>query len=131
MDAWLVEAIVLAKALEAIRQEPAESARRTELARDEELSALPALSANEEITKTDIEEALFGIDLFPRAALILLVFEKIRMVDAIALLDADAALIRKAQVIGLRRFANIVAPKKALPTSLLRIPPGGGPPVHG
>jgi hypothetical protein len=109
---------VLAKALEAIRQELAESARRTELARDEELSALPALSANEEITKTDIEEALFGIDLFPRAALVLLVFEKIRIADAIALLDADAALIRKAQVIGLRRFTNNIVRKKGLPTTI-------------
>jgi hypothetical protein len=107
----------LAKALEAIRQELTESARRTDIARDEETSALPALSVNEEISKTDIEEALFGIDLFPRAALVLLVFEKIRIADAITLLDADAALIRKAQVIGLRRFYKQYRPKEWAPNN--------------
>ena len=110
--------IALARALEAIRQELAESARRTDLARDEELSALPALSVNEDITKIDIEEALFDIDLFPRAALVLLVFEKIPIADAINLLDADAALVRKAQIIGLRRFTNNILRKKGLPTTI-------------
>jgi hypothetical protein len=43
--------IALAKALEAIRQELAESARRTGLARGEELSALPALSVSEGISR--------------------------------------------------------------------------------
>jgi DNA-directed RNA polymerase specialized sigma24 family protein len=106
---------VLARAIEAIRHELVESARRTEIERDEETGALSALSASEEITKADIEEALRGIDPFPRAALVLLVFEGIPIADAITLLDADAALIRKAQGVGLRGFTANIVPKKGLP----------------
>lgn len=107
--------VVLAKALKAVGQELVESARRTEIARDEEPSLRRALAANEDITTTDIEEALFDIDLFPRAVLVLLVFEKIGIADAATMLDADAALIRKAQVIGLRGFTENVVIKKGFP----------------
>lgn len=110
--------VVLAKALKAVRQELVESARRTEIARDEEPNLLRALAANEDITTTDIEEALFDIDLFPRAVLVLLVFEKIGIADAVTMLEADAGLIRKAQVIGLRGFTENVVLKKRAPSSV-------------
>ena len=110
--------VAFAKALEAIRNELAASARRTEIATGKESSVLPALSVNEDLTRTDIDEALSDIDLFPRAAFVLLVFEKIRIADAISLLDADEALIRKAQIIALRRFANNIVRKNTLPTTI-------------
>ncbi|HXJ43924.1 MAG TPA: hypothetical protein VNH18_31855 [Bryobacteraceae bacterium] len=110
--------IVLARALDAIRHDLAESARRTEIATDEEPCALPVPTINEDFTKTDIEEALFDVDLFPRAALALLVFEQMQIADVITLLGADAALIRKAQVIGLRRFTSHIVRKKWLPTTI-------------
>ena len=50
--------------------------------------------------KAHIEEALLAIDAFPRAAVILLIFESVPLADAATLLDADASLIRKAQAIG-------------------------------
>src|SRR5258708_5497870 len=108
--------IVLAKALDAVRYELAESARQIKCARDEEPRVRPALASHEGITRTDIEEALFDIDLFPRAALILLVLEKVRIADAIILLDADEPLIRKAQIIGLERFITHICRKEGLPT---------------
>jgi DNA-directed RNA polymerase specialized sigma24 family protein len=95
--------IVVAKALAAIRDELAESARRTELARIREWAA-PARgwSLPPQTTKAQIEEALLAIDVFPRAALLLLIFERLRIADAATLLDADAALVRKAQALALR-----------------------------
>ena len=70
-------------------------------------------SLSPDTTKADLEKALLAIDPFPRAALLLLVFEGIRMADAAALLDADPALIRKAQAIGLRELTANLAGKPA------------------
>lgn len=100
--------IVIAKALAAIRDDLAASARRTMLA-GEQQPALPyGWSLGPEMTKGGIEKALLAIDAFPRAAVLLLVFERIRLADAATLLDADANLVRKAQAIGLRELtANL------------------------
>ena len=53
------------------------------------------------LTKHDLERAVVTIDAFPRCALVLSIFEEVSMQDAAILLDADPALIRKAQGIGL------------------------------
>ena len=68
-------------------------------------------SLSPDTTQADLQEALLSIDLFPRAALLLLVFEGIRMADAVILLDADPALIRKAQAIGLHELTANLADK--------------------
>ena len=102
--------LVIGRALTAIHHELADSARRTQLARITGSDAPPRnWSLNSDTTKADLEQALLGIDPFPRAALLLLVFEGIRMADAAVLLDADPALIRKAQAIGLREFTAHLA----------------------
>ena len=107
--------LVIGTALTAIHDELAGSARRTQLAhvaRSARDSAAPPSnwSLSSDTTKADLDQALLAIDLFPRAALLLLVFEGIRMADAATLLDADPALIRKAQAIGLRELtANLAA----------------------
>ncbi len=98
--------LVVGRALTAIHDELADSARRSQLARGNDfVRGSAALQRNwsldSDTTKADLEKALLSIDLFPRAALLLLVFEGIRMADAATLLDADPALIRKAQAIGL------------------------------
>ena len=105
---------VIATALTAIHDELADSARRTQLARVSS-SAAPARSwsLSPDTTKEELQQALLAIDLFPRAALLLLVFEGIRMADAATLLDADAALIRKAQAIGLRELTANLAGKNS------------------
>jgi hypothetical protein len=98
--------IVIEKALAASRDELAQSATKTRQERTP-LSTGPAgrpLSA--EMGKAHIEEALLAIDAFPRAAVILLIFESVPLADAATLLDADASLIRKAQAIGLREFTT-------------------------
>lgn len=116
MRAWQ-RRIVIGRALTAIQNELADSARRTQLARVHGLTGGSAAternwSLSPDTTKADLQQALLSIDLFPRAALLLVVFEGIRMADAAILLDADAALIRKAQAIGLRELtANLAATK--------------------
>jgi DNA-directed RNA polymerase specialized sigma24 family protein len=101
--------LVIGRAITAIRDELADSARRTQLARVNGPAAAPRnWSLSPDTTKAELQEALLSIDLFPRAVLLLLVFEGIRMADAATLLDADPALIRKAQAIGLRELtANL------------------------
>jgi DNA-directed RNA polymerase specialized sigma24 family protein len=107
--------LVIGRALTAIHDELAGSARRTQLARVDSSDAGSATprnwSLNPDTTKTDLQQALLSIDSFPRAALLLLVFEGIRMADAAVLLDADPALIRKAQAIGLRELTDNLAGK--------------------
>jgi DNA-directed RNA polymerase specialized sigma24 family protein len=104
--------LVIGRALNAIHDELADSVRRTQLARLN-VSATPPRnwSLSPDTTKADLEQALLAIDVFPRAALLLLVFEGVRMADATTLLDADPTVIRKAQAIGLRELtANLAAP---------------------
>jgi hypothetical protein len=110
--------LVIGRALTAIHDELAASARRAQLTRDSSSAKGPAVpqrgwSLTPDTTKADLQEALLSIDLFPRAALLLLVFEAIRMADAATLLDADPALIRKAQAIGLRELTANLAGKNS------------------
>lgn len=112
MGAW-ARRTVIAKALGAIRGELAESAHRTRMARVEHGAAAPqGWSLSPETTKARIEEALLSIDVFPRAAVVLSIFEAVRMADAAVLLDADASLVRKAQAIGLSEFIGNLAGTK-------------------
>lgn len=101
--------LVIGRALSAIHDELAESERRTQLGTASGSAAPPRnWSLSSDTTKADLQQALLAIDLFPRAVLLLRVFEGIRMEDAATLLDADPALMRKAQAIGLRELtANL------------------------
>ena len=110
MRAWS-RRIVIAKALAAIRDELAESARRTELARVHPWAAPRGWSLSPDTTKIQIEEALLAIDVFPRAAVLLLIFEGVRIADAVTLLHVDANLVGKGQAIGLREFTTNLARK--------------------
>ena len=102
MDAWS-RRIFIAKALAAVRDDLVKSARRTALMRVEK-SDLPPRSwaPDEETSRLDLERALLQIDLFPRAAVLLLALERMPLSDAAVLLDADLDLIRKALAIGAR-----------------------------
>src|SRR5580704_14152351 len=102
--------LVIAKALTAIHDELADSARRTESVHGRSSGTPRNWSLSPDTTKADLERALLAIDLFPRAALLLLVFERLRIADAAILLDADPDLLKKAQVIGLRELtANLAS----------------------
>ena len=102
--------LVIGQALTAIRDELAESARRTKRAR---VDAAPTSqldwSTRPAATKADFERALLAIDIFPRAALLLLVFEGMQIADVATLLEAEPALVKKAQVIGLHELAASLA----------------------
>jgi DNA-directed RNA polymerase specialized sigma24 family protein len=106
--------LLIGRALMAVHDELSDSARRTQLAHANGSPVPPRnWSLSPETTKTELQQALLSIDLFPRAALLLLVFEGIRMADAAILLDADPALIRKAQAIGLRELTANLAGRKS------------------
>lgn len=60
-------------------------------------------------TKRQLERAVRGIDVFPRCALVLSSFENVPIQDAVILLDAEPALIRKAQAIGVLQLNRNLA----------------------
>jgi len=111
--------LVIGRALTAIHDELANSARRTQLARANG-SAAPQRnwSLSPDTTKSDLQQALLSIDLFPRAASPLLVVEGMRMADAAIPLGcrspADPTAIREAQAIGLRELTANLACKNSL-----------------
>lgn len=112
LHAWS-RRVVIARALAAVRAELAESALRTEAARVGRSSPAPqGWSLSPDTSRSRLEEALLAIDIFPRAAIILSIFEGVRIADAAILLDADAALVRKAQAIGLRELVRNLVPGK-------------------
>lgn len=99
--------LVISKALAAIRDELAVSARRTEAKRSKK-PALPPRGwvLHQDTTKAALEQALLTIDVFPRCALLLSIFEGMSLRDAVILLGGDRNLVRKAQVTGLREFTR-------------------------
>jgi DNA-directed RNA polymerase specialized sigma24 family protein len=104
MRAWS-RRLVIARALTTVREDLAASARRMAL-RPFEKSALPPRSwvLDPDTTKSDLERALLSIDAFPRASVLLLVFERVPLRDAAILLDAEPDLVRKAQAAGVREL---------------------------
>ncbi len=109
MLAWS-RRVVIAKALAAIRDELAASARRTASKRAQK-SALPPRKwvLDRHTTKVQLERALLAIDVFPRCALLVSVFEGMSLEDAAILLDADRRLVQKGQMTGLRELTRNLA----------------------
>ncbi len=109
MDAWS-RRVVIAKALTGIREELAASVRRTEFRRFHG-SALPPSDwrIRQGTTKSELEAALLAIDYFPRAALVLSVFEGVPAPDCAVILDASPDLVKKALTIGLLELTGNLA----------------------
>jgi DNA-directed RNA polymerase specialized sigma24 family protein len=109
MLAWS-RRVVIAKALASIRDELAASARRTKLMRQPKV-ALPdrdwALDPG--TGRADLERALLAIDVFPRAAVVLSIFEGVLLQDAAVLLDAAPEFVKKARSIGVAELTNRLA----------------------
>ena len=59
--------------------------------------------------KVQLERALLAIEVFPRCALLLSVFEGMTLEDAVILLGADRRLVRKGQMTGLRELTRNLA----------------------
>lgn len=104
MCAWS-RRLVIARVLTTVREDLAASARRVAW-RGTEKSLLPPPSwvLDPGTTKSDLERALLSIDAFPRAAVLLLIFERVSLRDAATLLDAEPDLVRQAQAAGVREL---------------------------
>lgn len=105
--------VVIAKALAAVQADLEASRRRTQSIRAESYDAdyLPSRdwSLAWDADRLDLERALLAIDIFPRCALLLTVFEKLPLPDAATLLDAGQDLVLKAKVIGLHELTRNLA----------------------
>ena len=94
--------VVISKALAAVGAELGASVRRTGLRRVRRTVPLPRnWQIAPETTKLQLERALLAIDLFPRCALVLSIFERLSPDDTAVLLGCDIEAVRKGQVIGL------------------------------
>jgi DNA-directed RNA polymerase specialized sigma24 family protein len=116
MMAWS-QRLVIAKALSGIRDDLAASARRTATLSIEKFALPPRdrlLDPDADGTGRQIETALLAIDVFPRSALLLTVFEGMSPDDAAILLDADRDLVRKARIVGLQELTRNLAPDAGL-----------------
>lgn len=69
----------------------------------------PTWSAGREVSRAQFEDALLAIDIFPRCALLLRIFEKIRTEDAALLLNADKELVESATATALNELAWNIA----------------------
>jgi DNA-directed RNA polymerase specialized sigma24 family protein len=111
--AWMLawsRRVVIAKAVAAIREELAASARHTASKRAGKTALPPRNWAlNRDTTAAQLERALLAIDVFPRCALLLSVFEGMSLEDAAILLDADRRLVLKGQLTGLRQLTRNLA----------------------
>jgi hypothetical protein len=108
MSSWSRK-LVIGASLETIRPQLRESAWRTMRAEDPDPATLVALEPAGQMTTPELERALLAIDLFPRCALLLTVFEKLPLDDAALLLNADKALVRKARNQALLELTGAVA----------------------
>ena len=110
---WIVgwsRKIAIAKALAGIREELAASAKRIETAQAGDQT--PFDRKREVIattSKLELERALLGIDVFPRCALVLSIFEGLSPDDVTVLLGQDREFIRNAQAVGLRELMRSLA----------------------
>ena len=112
-SAWMVawsRRVFIAKALARIHNELAASARRTASKRAEKTALPPPnWTLDRGTTKVQLEGALVAIDVFPRCALLLSVFEGVSLEDVALLLDSERYLVRKAQMVGLRELTRNLA----------------------
>ena len=109
MLAWS-RRVFIAKALATIRDELAASARRTASKRAEKTALPPPnWTLDRGTTKVQLESALLAIDVFPRCALLLSVFERMSLEDVGILLNSERDLVRTAQMIGLLELTRNLA----------------------
>ena len=109
MEAWS-RRVVIAKALAGIREELAASVRRTGVHRVHG-QALPSRDwrIRQGTSKSELEAALLGIDYFPRAVLLLSIFEGVAAPDCAVILDASPDLVKKALTMGLLELTRNLA----------------------
>jgi hypothetical protein len=112
MSTWR-RRLVIAKVLDTVRLPLAASACRVRLrvqnsTYGDQLPS-PTWSAGREVSRAQFEDALLAIDIFPRCALLLRIFEKIPIEDAALLLNADKELVERATATALNELAWNIA----------------------
>jgi DNA-directed RNA polymerase specialized sigma24 family protein len=112
MSAWCRK-LVIARALGKVRLPLTASARRIKVrvqnsAYEDQLPS-PAWRVGRDLSRTQFEDALLAIDIFPRCALLLRIFEKMSIEDAGLLLNADKELIESATAIALNELVWNIA----------------------
>ena len=114
---WMVvwaKKLVIARALSAVSVEMRASVLRTERRRfdySNEMESVPLSAWNpaSDAPSHQLQDALLAIDLFPRCALLLMVFEKLSADDTVILLNADKDLVMTAKLIGLVELVRTLA----------------------
>jgi len=110
MNAW-ARKLVIAEALGTMDAELRTSRQRTARAAEDEIPGDTKWKPRPHIAKEDFEEAVIAIDAFPRCAMLLTIFEGMSIEAAAALLNADEALTRMAQRIGIVQLTRNLAGK--------------------
>ncbi len=115
---------VIEKALAAIRGELALSERQTVSLPFAEACLPPSTwSLDPNTTKLQIESALLAIDVFPRCALLLTVFEGLNLQEASALLGSNGDSTLKGRMAGLWNFTYHLARMQGWNPSAIQFPP--------
>ena len=104
--------LVIANSLTRVAADLRRSAQRTRSGSSDTKPValpLPEWPADHAVNKAQLQNALAAIDLFPRCAVLLTVFEKLSIEEASLLLGVDRKLVIQARVTGLARLAYNLA----------------------
>jgi len=105
-----LRSMVIHNALAAMQTEIAASAR--ELASqtaEQEFNATAGWSVDPDMSRAEIDDALLGIDLFPRCAVLLTVFEGVTLEKAATLLQSGRDLVQTGRTKALRDLTRHLA----------------------
>jgi hypothetical protein len=93
--------LIILEALDSIEIELEASKQRTSREAAVHQSGNPGWKRRERIARDEFETAVLAIDVFPRCAMLLTIFERMSIGLAAVLLDADSRLTAAAQEIGI------------------------------
>ena len=119
-----VRRTVIEKALAAIRDELSISECQTASLSFAEVCLPPSTwSLDPSTTKLQIESVLLAIDVFPRCALLLTVFEGLSLQEASAFLGSNGDSTLKGRITGLWNFTHHLARQQGWNPSAIQLPP--------
>ena len=117
--------LVIANSLTRVEADLRRSAQRTRSGGSETKPValpLPEWPADHAVNKAQLQNALAAIDLFPRCAVLLTVFEKLSIGEASLLLGVDKKLVMHARTTGLTRLAYNLAIEQGWHAASLQSP---------
>ena len=108
MSAW-ARKLIIVEALGTIEKDLRSSVQRVARTAGDDMMGNSKWSRRPYIEKEEFEEAVIGIDTFPRCAMLLTIFEGMSIKTASVLLNASEALTRAAQRIGIVQLTRTLA----------------------